>query len=161
MTSKYLNQCNAFPVETALLLLELFPKDEKRIAQARELIRFVEDQFICWKAPFEGGLPIYTEDPIDQWVVETAVIEQFWYRDVIDASAASCILAFEAMYRATGNPLDLAKARALGNAMTFTQSDEGRLPTVWSKRVQSDASLDWMNCMAYDIRALHALAEHD
>jgi hypothetical protein len=93
--------------------------------------------------------------------VETAAVEQFWYRDVIDASVAMSILAFEAMYRATGNPLDLAKARALGNAMTFAQNDEGRLPTVWSKRYQSMPSTDWMNCMEADFRALHALAELD
>ena len=158
MPSKYLNHCNWVPLETAMLLLERFPKDERRIAQAREILRFVEEQFICWKAPFEGRMPIYTETP-DPWIVETAAVEQFWYRDVIDASVAMSILAFEAMYRATGNPLDLAKARALGNAMTFAQNDEGRIPTAWSMQYQSMPSNDWMNCMEADIRALHALAE--
>ena len=42
MISSGANMLQAF----APLLLERFPKDEKRIAQAREILRFAEEQFI-------------------------------------------------------------------------------------------------------------------
>ena len=34
---------------TAMYLLKRFPGDARRLAQAREFLRFAEDQFVCWE----------------------------------------------------------------------------------------------------------------
>ena len=36
---------------TAMFLLKRFPGDARRLAQARELLRFAEDQFVYWEKP--------------------------------------------------------------------------------------------------------------
>ena len=40
--------------DTAFYLTRRYPWDAKRIAQARELLRFSEDQFVCWERPCHG-----------------------------------------------------------------------------------------------------------
>ena len=161
LTEKYVNLANSMPNRTIEILLNRWPNTPERIEQARELQRFVEDQFVCWEQPYKGmELPLYGT-VCDPWLVEPAVVEQYHYRDVIDGSAAVTISALLALYRTTHNPLDLAKARALGDAMVRTQHDNGRLPTVWSKRFDTMAGHDWLNCFAEDLKVLHKLADFE
>ena len=132
-------------------------------AQARELLRFAEDQFVGWEMPFAKeriSIVDYSPNFADsEWRVVPAVVEQYNYRDAIDASAAKLIFTYLALYRATGNPLDLAKARALGDSMVRVQEPDGRIPTTWRRKSARDC--DWINCMLYSCRALDALAELD
>ena len=81
-----------------------------------------------------------------------SVYEQYSCYISIDASASKLIAAYLALYRAERNPLDLAKARTLANAITQVQEPSGRVPTFWSAGSKdawlADVRYDWLNCMA-------------
>jgi len=62
-----------------------------------------------------------------------------------------------ALYRAEGNPLDLAKARALGDTATRMQRSDGFIPTFWLTDAACKGD-DWTNCMAATAEALEQLA---
>ena len=59
--------------------------------------------------------------------------------------------------KASGNPLDLAKARVLGDAMTNIQKEDGSIRTQWLMR--PDADNFWINCLGASIEALELLSE--
>lgn len=97
-----------------------------------------------------------------------AVLEQYSCYLPIDASAAKLIRTYLALYAAEGRALDLAKARALGDAMVNNQDESGRIRTYWIPEagdtgdplagvVPSPLGGDWYNCMAEDMRALAEL----
>ena len=81
------------------------------------------------------------------------MLEQYSCYLPIDASAAKLINTYLALYEAAGDPLDLAKARTLGDAMTRETKDDGFLPTFWSPLVEN-----WPNCAAASAAALQNLA---
>ena len=83
-----------------------------------------------------------------------AVLEQYNCYVPIDSSAAKMISTWLAMYRATNNPLDLERARTLGEAIIRETRDDGYLPTFWMNKRE-----DWLNCMLASASALAALAE--
>lgn len=85
--------------------------------------------------------------------------EQYdWYLP-IDSAAGKMICGYLAFYRAEGRAVDLAKARALGDAVTVMQQKHGKggaIPTHWvnwevgpSVRTQP-----WINCGIYTANAL-------
>ena len=71
----------------------------------------------------------------------------------IDASSAKLIRTYLALFRATKNPLDLARARTLGDAIIRETRDDGYLPTFWMKTCE-----DWPNCMLGSAAALAELS---
>jgi hypothetical protein len=75
----------------------------------------------------------------------------------IDASNSKLIRTYLALYKAEGNPLDLAKARALGDTLVNVQKEDGSIRTQMLMR--PDADNFWINCMGASIRALDLLAE--
>jgi maltose/maltodextrin transport system substrate-binding protein len=150
-TAPYKNLTKHDACDTAMYLLKRFPGDERRTAQAREILRFAEDQFVCWERPMHGK-----NDPrckLHVWDCETwrcpAVLEQYNCYVPIDASSAKMIRTYLALYRATKNPLDLARARTLGNAIVRETRDDGYLPTFWMRTRE-----DWPNCMLASSAAL-------
>ena len=159
-TGKYVNLTKHPACELAIRLASRVPRDEKRIAQARELLRFAEDQFVVWERPAraeDGDLMALLGDG---WDVAPAVVEQYFYREAVDASAAKLIQTYLALYDATGNPLDLAKARTLGDSIVRTQKADGRIPTIWTTSVGADLQSDWINCTAASIAALQRLSKY-
>lgn len=167
-TKRYQNLTKHMACETALYLLKRFPGDKARLAQAREILRFSEDQFVMWKAPCRSDgagawTPIY---PFFAWRTPT-VLEQYRCYSPIDASASKLIKTYLALYRAEGRPLDLAKAKALGDSMVNNQDEDGRIRTYWIPEPGDDDPLagairlpqggDWFNCMASDVEALSEL----
>lgn len=64
------------------------------------------------------------------------------------------------MYKLEKKPLDLAKARALGDSLTRLQNDSGRIPT-WAEHEasQNEHNNDWINCMFYSADTLKMLSE--
>ena len=154
-TSPYQNLTKHDACDTAMYLVRRFPSDQRRIAQAREIVRFAEDQFVCWERPMHGK-----QDPrcklhvwdCDSWRCP-AVLEQYNCYVPIDASSAKLIRTYLAMFRATKNPLDLEKARTLANAITRETRDDGYLPTFWMKTCE-----DWPNCALAGADALNQLA---
>lgn len=130
----------------------------------RELLRFSEDQFVCWEPPFKNGrfdrkTPVWSGS-YDVWQTPCA-LEQYHCHWPIDASAAKMIRTYLALYRAEGNPVDLAKARALGDTATWMQCPDGRIPTWWWPERAKLVRADWINCMIAMAQVLGQLAEYD
>ena len=155
-------------IETMFQLLKRRGRDPDARAKARELLRWSEDQFVFWEAPCapdaavmrpgaKGG-PFFP----GRWHYPS-VYEQYSCYISIDASATKLIAAYLAMYREERNPLDLAKAQALANAITQVQEPSGRVPTFWSAGSKegwlADVRYDWLNCMATCARELIAVAD--
>ena len=135
--------------DVAIYLLKRFPGDARRLAQARELLRFSEDQFVVWNAR-------YFRDDMSAWVTPTA-LEQYHCYEPIDESAAKLMMTYLALYRAERNPRDLAKARAIGDAFTRVTKPDGRLPTWWHRTDAPEAE-DWVNGQVVSAFALEDLA---
>lgn len=138
--------------ETAIYVLNRYPGDKKRLALARELLRFAEDQFVCWERPFGDMPPSHNVDDVSKWIVPGALEQYYWYKP-IDASAAKLIRTYLALYKAEGCPLDLAKAKALGDAMTRMQRSDGDVPTHWGL----EKGCSWWNCLLADVEAMNEL----
>ena len=143
---------------TAMFLLDRYPGDKTRLAQARELLRFAEDQFVCWEKPFPDMPESHNLQKVADWVLPGALEQYYWYVP-IDASASKLIYTYLALYKAEGNPLDLAKARALGDTMTRIQKPDGDVPTHWGMSWEKGCS--WWNCLLSDVGAMNTLAEYD
>ncbi len=170
--SKYANLTKHYACDTAIYLLKRFPGDAKRLDQARRLLRFAEDQFVVWVRPCDGdgqGFGHLAYYPYNTWRCPVA-LEQYSCYQPIDASAAKLIRTYLALHAAEGNPLDLAKARALGDSMVNNQDDNGRIRTYWipeaGDRDDPDAGAvrlpeggDWFNCMCASAEALALLKE--
>ena len=153
---------------TAMFLLKRFPGDARRLAQARELLRFAEDQFVYWEkpcradgtgyragTPWPGNICDWNWDYL-HWATP-GVGEQYGWEMPIDASNSKLIRTYLALYKAERNPLDLAKARALGDTLVNVQKADGSIRTQMLMR--PDADNFWINCMGASIRALDLLAE--
>ena len=155
-------------IETMFQLLKRRGNDQAARATAREILRWSEDQFVFWEAPCAPGVEIPRPGSDDKtfgpgrWHYPS-VYEQYSCYVAIDASASKMIAAYLAMYRAEKNPLDLAKARALADAITQVQKPSGRVQTFWGAKdsVFSDERYDWLNCMASSAAALADTASFD
>jgi len=128
----YKNLQKGVAIDTAV---RLFAKGE--IRTALELVDWCEDQFTVWSDP------IHNMD-WRNWKTPTA-LEQYDYYTPIDASMADMIRGFHAAYKATGQALYLAKAKALADNITRHQRADGTIPTYFDSRKGSD----WVNCMVY------------
>jgi len=156
----YSNLTEYGPCDTAIELLTHHASDPKSLPLARELVRFAEDQFVCWERPFVGAdfKVNPTLQDMDKWSFPCALEQYNWYTP-IDASAAKMITAYLALYRAEKNPVDLAKARALGGAILRQQQPEGWIRTHWAWDETPDKI--WMNCHVASALALLELASFD
>jgi maltose/maltodextrin transport system substrate-binding protein len=138
----YRNLQKGVAVDTALRLFGL-----GRIAEAREMVDWCEDQFVVW------GDPIHNMD-WKNWKTPTA-LEQYDYYTPIDASMGDMVGAFAAAYKAAGNGLYLEKSKALADNITRHQRADGTIPTYFDSRKGSD----WVNCMVYVADRLEFLAD--
>ena len=167
---RYANLTKHMACDTALYLLERYPGDRRRLAQARDIIRFSEDQFVVWRAPCrpDGKGPWSPVYPFFAWRTPAA-LEQYSCYLPIDASAAKLVKTYLALYRAEGRDLDLAKALALGDAIVNNQDDNGRIRTYWIPETEDSDDLlagtvgmpsggDWFNCAVADAAALELLS---
>lgn len=141
----YANLTQFTASSTIMHLLEAFP-DGRYLAAARETLRFCEDQFVAWGTPLRKS-----------WYAPGAV-EQYVCLVTIDASYSQMIEFYLRMYELERNPLDLAKARALGDAITRNQMPDGLIPTVFPYD-PGRAGRNWLNCMAFTARTLLRLSD--
>jgi len=167
----YTNLAN-FPANmTASYLVRRFPGDPARLAQAEELCRFVEDQFIDWFPPYDHGrsnVEYGKEDdgswkwlcrPTSSWSTP-CVMEQYNCYVPVNASSAKTIHALLDVWKATGKPIYLQKACALADAQTRMIEEDGYINT-WSVRgVRRDDFRHhmWINCTMETMSALGRLA---
>ena len=146
-------------------LVENKAKDPAGMAEAEDLMRFIEDQFVVWGdfAPWNHRMDLLElrgESDISQWF-SPAGLEQYRWHMPIDASTANIMVAFLDLYSVKKEPLLLAKACVLGNMITRMQNPEtGLIPTHWMKKtcIQDGGDL-WINCMIATANAMFYLAE--
>lgn len=146
----YRNLARDTACAVANYLFRRFKNDPNAMAQAEELVRFAEDQFVVWAKP----VPTRWSNKAD-WFLP-AVLEQYVYYTPIDASAAQMIAAWHEAYRAMGKPIYLAKMRAMANQMTRVQHpDTGQYPTYWRKPRPGSY---WLNCATIDAIVMYRIA---
>lgn len=168
--SRYQNLTKHNACDTAIYMLKRFPGDRKRLAQAREIARYAEDQFVVWRQPCRADRAGYKRVqtyPYETWTAPVA-LEQYNCYFPIDGSVAKLIRTWLALWEAEGNPLDLAKAHALGDATVNMQEPSGRVRTYWvpepadgtpiGKVARQPAGGDWLGCLQADEWALGLLA---
>jgi len=130
--------------------------DETMVAEAIDLMRFVEDQFVVW-----GEFP--TWDPYAEPKINhtPAGLEQYFCYCPIDASATTIMNAFLSMYQLRGDRLYLEKAMALGDAVTRMQDPEsGMVPTFWIGENCAEGRRNfWINCQIFTAFAMTRLAD--
>ena len=143
----------------------------ERLRQAREVLRFAEDQFIVWEQAGWAGSSTTNkwrtkeELQIKKWNWFRAYhvpcgLEQYRCYVPVDSASAKIARFFLLMYKLEKNPVDLAKARALCDSLTRLQEKNGRIPT-WAQNERNTANtnLDWFNCMFYSADTLKMLSE--
>ncbi len=166
-TAPYQNLTKHDACSTAIYLGKRFPGDPKRIAQMRELLRYAEDQFVCWEKPCNGGKvrPIASWQPsksYGKWLTPCA-LEQYECYWPIDASARKLMITYLALYRAEHKAVDLEKAQVLAASVLKAQRKDGSIPTWWmnwdGKLVHKSGGNDWMNCMLATASSLIELAD--
>lgn len=130
--------------------------DEEMVAEAVDLIRFVEDQFVVWGEHPEWNLSW----GIDNWHYP-AGLEQYFCYCPIDASSAVIMSAFVNMYKLRGERLYLEKAMALADMITRVQNaDTGCIPTFWmGDNCWYGFKNFWVNCLLYTANAMMDIAD--
>lgn len=139
-----------FPADTMIIYIAQHQADDpEAIAQAEDLMRFVEDQFVVWgkHAPRirKSSIPMLQDK--DSWVSPAAMEQYNWYVPI--DSSTSCVMGtFLNLYKATKNPLLLAKACTLADTVTRMQNPEtGLIPTHWvEKDCRESGGSFWINC---------------
>ncbi|MBQ2781211.1 MAG: hypothetical protein IJF42_06625, partial [Clostridia bacterium] len=122
---------------------------------AKDLMRFVEDQFVLWDA-----VPSWLEN--EDGVRHTpAGLEQYLCYAPIDSSTATIMQGFMSMYRLTNDRLYLEKAMALADAITRRQDAEtGLIPTFFIGENCAYGRFNyWINCQIVTTNILRELAE--
>ena len=150
-SAKYRNLTKHSVCDMAIFLLKTAAQDPETRTFARQAADFSEDQFVCWRTPCDerGEGP----RPGDTWATKytgwhcPGVLEQYECYVPIDSSATKLIRMWRTIGRVSGDPLDLAKARAMADAVVNMQQENGRIPTFWTDELIADPRSDWLNCM--------------
>ncbi len=152
-TSTHYTNLSHYPADSMIFYMAENQKDDpEAMAQAEELMRFIEDQFVVWgkHAPRNRGdhaLAVVSPDKAD-WHSPAGMEQYNWYVP-IDASTSHIMGAFLRLYKANGNPLLLAKACTLADSVTRMQNPKtGMIPTHWTKKTAIEDGCDlWINCV--------------
>jgi len=159
----YINLSKHTATDIYLYLAGKYPNDPKIIQGAREAQRFSEDQFVVWEQPgwawhsFQAAPRIPTDEWGWQHWYTPCSLEQYGCFAPVNASLGKMIRYYLLMFTLEGKPIDLAKARALGDSITRFQSSDGRIPT-WCDPNLGD---DWINCTFASADYMKLLSEYD
>ena len=128
------------------------------VDKVRELMRFIEDQFVVWGefAPWSD----HHYDMNEKWISPSGLEQYHWYVP-IDSSTADIMLDFLNVYKLTGDELALEKAKALGDSITRMQVEEsGVFPTHWMWNDCKESLRNfWFNCHIFTAFAMMELAK--
>ncbi len=150
----YQNLTNCASAPYASWLLKKADRTEQQMRDAVDLIRFSEDQFVCWDV-----LP--TPDGV-RTICTPSVYEQYGYRVPIDNSTCVVANALLDLYEATGDRLAYAKAKALIDNLTVVQNAlDGLIPTSLDVRGGAKNKIRgfWTNCTYASIVTLLRMAD--
>lgn len=130
--------------------------DEKMCAEATELMRFVEDQFVVW-----GEFPKWDPNKVYEPYHTPAGLEQYFCYVPIDSSTTTIMNAFIDMYLLKKDRLYLEKAMALGDTITRVQNTEnGMVPTfLMGENCAEGYRNFWINCQIHTAFCMTRLAE--
>ena len=137
-------------------IAENLSDDEARVAEAAELMRYVEDQFVVW-----GAFPRWDTNAAFMPHHTPAGLEQYFCYCPIDSSTTTIMTAFTDMYRLKKDRLYLEKALTLGDMVTRMQNPEtGMSPTFWMGENCSEGYRNfWINCQIHVAFSMLRLAE--
>lgn len=159
----YSNLSNVPATRMVKYLAENKADDAEIIAEAEDLMRFIEDQFVVWGnfAPWNHRMDLVKlRGEISEWT-SPAGLEQYRWAMPIDSSTASILSAFLALYKVNGKPALLEKACVLGDAITRMQNPKnGLIPTHWmDENCSENGGNFWINCMIHTANTIFVLAE--
>ena len=142
-----LTNCTAAPYAQYLLDKDVVSPED--LADAIDLIRMSEDQFVYWDfLPNKDGIKPFCAP---------CVFEQYKYEMAVDNSSCNVANAFLSLYEETGDPLALAKGKALIDNLTIVQDQiTGRIPTLLEFRgiMKEYNTFFWINCCVASIQTL-------
>ena len=136
-------------------LCENKKNDPEAMEEAKEIMRFVEDQFVVWGR----------HNPINKGGWDTskfsspAGLEQYQWYLPIDCSTSDILRTFAALYEAGQGEIYLAKAKALADSITREQRENGWIPTHWNGNETENGS--WINCICESIRTLAGMIKYE
>ena len=174
----YRNPASSDAMSVALYLLRRYPQDAARRGQARELMRWVEDQFVYWRKPCRAdGRSVLCgpdrgfnpwERPGSQgrdfaeWVNEPGVAEKYTWSVMENSLTASMMHLYAEFYKLEGDELCLAKARTLGDSIVRVQQigGDGEIASEWfaSYLIGSRCPHIWLNCSISAVTHLEDVA---
>ena len=129
--------------------------DEKLVEEAKDLMRYIEDQFVVW-----GEFPVWDPNGENRLQFSPTGLEQYFCYWPIDASTTTIMTVFMDMYKLTKDRLYLEKAMALGDSYTRRQDDNGMMPTFWMDENCAEGRRNyWINCQIYGGLHILMLAE--
>lgn len=159
--ANHVDLTSAVAFEIARYLLQRFPGDPARRSQAREIVRWVEDQFACWRKPcradgrgiisepWHGFNPVWSpvcsmedmaykryrnwSESFDNWIDVPGVMEKYRWQVMINSLAGGLACAYLDLYRLEGDELALAKAKTLCDSIVKVQAmgPDGEIATHW------------------------------
>ena len=137
-----------------------YPNEKEWIEVAKELMRFVEDQFVVW-GDF-SPLNDFYEEGSSCWY-SPAGLEQYFWHVPIDASTSVIARSFLYLYSVTKERVYYEKACALADSITRMQNQQtGVIPTHWmTKDCSENLKNFWMNCHVESAFFMNELAHYD
>ena len=174
----YRNPASSDAMSVALYLLRRYPQDAARRGQARELMRWVEDQFVYWRKPCraDGRSVLCGPDrgfnpwerpgsqgrDFSEWVNEPGVAEKYTWSVMENSLTASMMHLYAEFYKLEGDELCLAKARTLGDSIVRVQQigGDGEIASEWfaSYLIGSRCPHIWLNCSISAVTHLEDVA---
>ena len=136
----YQNLTNVSACAYASYLLRKPSMSDRDLQNARDLIRFSEDQFVHWA---------YHDLTPDGFHKKNApgVHEQYKYEMPVSSSSCNVANALLDYYEVTGDRLAYAKAKALIDNITIQQNAvDGMIPTSFEWREPTRRRTFWVNC---------------
>ncbi len=130
--------------------------DQEMVAEAVDLMRYVEDQFVVW-----GEFPKWDPNKVYEPHHTPSALEQYFCYVPIDSSTATIWNAFADMYQLKGDRLYLEKAMALADTVTRMQDPEtGMIPTFFIGENCAEGRRNfWINCQIHTAFSLMRLAD--
>lgn len=133
--------------------------DEAEIEIAKELMRFVEDQFVVWEHPAKYNCKSFYDTSLFH---TPCGLEQYNWYVPISGSTAAAMDSFKKVHSLTGEKLLLEKACALADSLTNMQNPKtGMIPTHWMlPSCIEDGGDMWINDLIHAAIKLYDLAEY-
>ncbi len=156
VSGNYLNLTHFAANKMIAYITNNLSDDKEMVAEAVDLMRYVEDQFVLW-----GEYPIWDPSAKMEPHHTPAGLEQYFCYVPIDSSTTTIMTGFTDMYRLTGERLYLEKALTLADTVTRRMDLEtGQSPTFWIGENCAEGKRNyWINCQIHVAFSMMNMAE--